>query len=62
MKGVNGYGRLKIFPSRGYERGCACVNKIKLKRARVLRFVEGAWIKEHRWVCVPEMTSLVYLK
>ena len=51
-----------MFSLLGYAHECACVKKIKLKRARVLRFVRGAWIKERRWACVPEMTSLVYLK
>ena len=42
--------------------GARALKKIKLKRARVLRFAQGAWINERRWACVPEMTSLVYLK
>lgn len=51
-----------MFSLLGYVHECACVKKIKLKRARVLWFAQGAWIKGYSMVRVPEMTSLVYLK
>jgi hypothetical protein len=51
-----------MFSLLGYAHECSCVKKIKLKRARVLRFAQGAWIKGCRWVRVPENPSIVYLK
>ena len=59
---MNGVVEVKNSSLAGMRMGARALIKIKLKRARVLRFAQGVWIKEHRWVRVPEMTSCVYLK
>lgn len=59
---MNGVVEVKNSSLAGMRMGARALIKIKLKRARVLRFVEGAWIKGCRVGCVGEMTKFAWVK